>query len=658
MAYKSRSTSSLLQVASAVRRYPWCFVIPTLLVVAVLLIIATRSNPRYEAEVYFYRRTNMLLIDLIKDSESLIQQLRVPVSEHMTDDHAVDEMIRLLRLKSPNLLAFNGLNSSTEEIRSQVARNATVDEVVVVPGLERIRVGFTSDNPLFAREVVNTLVEIYLSRRPGQIEHRLTQSMIDLENIIKAYGDQLENLEQEKLAFEIEHGQLSPLIWGSIGAVRFRFQEKQRRLIPARDGAAERVRSLKQLLDETDGRAEGRLVPRDGSEATPQVFDVGAVRTMVLETDVLDPMSMTPNTFTPPNVSWFGVTDTKPPSPMPNQQYSTTKVPALEKLDPRLRNNKDDRNLLDRIRIRDNTFESPKPLAQDQPVDPLMDSELELMYRQAMVPPASWFGIGINDTESPEELEQDLRKRDRLPAIYKLTLAEEERELASLDQQLNEAQIQLDVLDHNIPSLIEYQKLKLQIKSLKHELADYDNGQLEVWKALVAEFSDRAIEFDFSSPCLTAKNQFLEKWQMRLSLGVCVSLLAGVSLAFYKHTSDRTITADSQLTHSLGLPLLGTVSEIISKREHRKRCLINRVILPVRLAASVVFFAIIVTTLSLNAKSLSRRMDERERLLSVPEAMGMSVENRSRITGLGGTSGSIEASTKRYQGGTKTRMNP
>jgi hypothetical protein len=137
-------------------------------------------------------------------------------------------------------------------------------------------------------------------------------------------------------------------------------------------------------------------------------------------------------------------------------------------------------------------------------------------------------------------------------------------------------------------------KLDREIAQLQRQLGFWEDNLRRLDMIRAAESGDRGIRLAFIQPCGPLTHPVSPQWMQVLMAAVGLGLVAGAAAVLLAHRTDVTFHRGNELASALDLPLLGSVSEILSVRQQRARRVQRLVIYPLNLtamAAVLVFMA-------------------------------------------------------------------
>jgi uncharacterized protein involved in exopolysaccharide biosynthesis len=246
-------TKAFFNAWEALVRYRWRFILSTFAVMAGVLLGSFLLPRMYKAEAIFERRTDMVLTEIIDQgaSKSFQDSQRASLAEEIGGQIAIDEMIETLQAAKDTNTIKDYNHFDLQRLRSEMTKRVSVQFNIGSIDFDRIRVGFIYKDRQLAQDVVNTLVENYISRTRKLIDGRLEQTATFFQSEVDRNREIIEQLENKKLTFEIEHADLLP---DSPGSIQMRLADAQKELsqnMHQRDAATMRAKSLRELLDST-----------------------------------------------------------------------------------------------------------------------------------------------------------------------------------------------------------------------------------------------------------------------------------------------------------------------------------------------------------------------------------------------------------------------
>lgn len=258
-------TNTLVEAWSVISRYRWRFIIPAFLATSLVLGMGLVMPRRYEASAIFERRTDMVLNEIVQRGAAQSFESSSPsVIEEITGQPAIDELIEDLAESPLASLIRDSSRSDLQDLRNEIGRKVNVKYDITTKNLDRVRVSYIHENPLLARFVANELVQNYIDRTRKQIDSRLEKAASFFRHEVDRSRGLIEELENRKLTFEIEHAELLPNSPGSLQEVLTNAQLQLLTLQQQCEAGKMKVESLTALVEQTP-----RTVPKVSRAPNP-----------------------------------------------------------------------------------------------------------------------------------------------------------------------------------------------------------------------------------------------------------------------------------------------------------------------------------------------------------------------------------------------------
>jgi len=202
-----------------------------------------------------------------------------------------------------------------------------------------------------------------------------------------------------------------------------------------------------------------------------------------------------------------------------------------------------------------------------------------------------------------------------------LQLAEARASTKAYEKLVAQLAEQLKAIDAETAQLFpvraDYIRLERQIAETERQLGLWENQKRRVEMALTAESGDRGIQMSFMAPAGMTQRPISPDLAQVLLFALTMGGVCGALSVFLACRSDNTYAYGSDLAEALSLPLLGSVSEIISRQQRRARRLRKILLWPVQGAAMATVF---VAALGIVYLSLMQP-DRYQRLLNNPSLL-------------------------------------
>jgi protein tyrosine kinase modulator len=187
---------------------------------------------------------------------------------------------------------------------------------------------------------------------------------------------------------------------------------------------------------------------------------------------------------------------------------------------------------------------------------------------------------------TPQEVVTQTRTADNPKhAELELMLAGATAERESTQKQEDALTQQLTKLNTKAADLFpvrsDYRALTRQIEEAQRQLTFWEDNQRRVEMAMTAENGDRGVQLDFVMPCATLHKPVSPDVVQVIMAAIVLGMVGGTVCVFIAYRTDESITSPQELSEGFELPMLGTVSEIISRQQRRLRRLRRLVLYPV-----------------------------------------------------------------------------
>jgi uncharacterized protein involved in exopolysaccharide biosynthesis len=254
---------ALFDVWAVFLRYRGKFALPAFLVAIVVLGVSLSLPRRYRAEATFDRRTDLVLTEIMMKGGARTQSNpRAEMVEELTGGQAMDLAIgQVQRDLEVRRIVWDAYDR--ESVRRDAPRNLTVSYEITSNELDRVNLRFLATDPLIAQLLTNRLVENYIERTRAALDKRLRQSAEFFANEVENGRNKIEQLENQMLTYEIEHGELLP---EAPNNVQYILSDVTKQLADARqqsDAATLRLAAIKKQLAETPSTTPSTVKERN-----------------------------------------------------------------------------------------------------------------------------------------------------------------------------------------------------------------------------------------------------------------------------------------------------------------------------------------------------------------------------------------------------------
>lgn len=200
--------------------------------------------------------------------------------------------------------------------------------------------------------------------------------------------------------------------------------------------------------------------------------------------------------------------------------------------------------------------------------------------------------LQTQQTQNPKRAEMEL-----LLTEARTTLEAKKQEIAGLEDRVKSLREQTNRL---FPIRSDYLKITRKVDEAQRQLAFWEDNLRTVQIALAAESGDRGVRLDFLKPCDPLTIPVSPNLSQVLAAALGLGLLGGVAAAFLAHRTDDTFSRGQKAAESVGLPLFGAISEIISARQRHVRRIRSNIIYPLNAALMLAVILCLTAVLYLN----------------------------------------------------------
>jgi uncharacterized protein involved in exopolysaccharide biosynthesis len=151
------------------------------------------------------------------------------------------------------------------------------------------------------------------------------------------------------------------------------------------------------------------------------------------------------------------------------------------------------------------------------------------------------------------------------------------RQIEVVTEQINQMAAQTGNM---FPVRSNYRKLNRQVSQAQRQLAFWEDNLRRVDMTLAAESGNRGIQLDFVKPGGMGAKPVSPNLSQVLMAAIGLGMLSGALSVFFAHRTDESYASGDELARSVELPLLGTVSELISRQHRKVRRVRNMILYP------------------------------------------------------------------------------
>lgn len=222
-------------------------------------------------------------------------------------------------------------------------------------------------------------------------------------------------------------------------------------------------------------------------------------------------------------------------------------------------------------------------------------------------------------------LEQQLAGTDQSIVTETRQISNSKR--AELEIRLTEIQNDISVIEGSITALKKqlanktrqagqllpvrsaYRKLERQLAKAQRQITFWEDNLRRSELALTAESGDRGVKLAFTSPARSNYRPVSPQLSQVLVLAVGLAMAVGVLCVFLAHRSDETFNDGEQLATQFDLPLLGSVSEVVTDRHRHLRRIRKLIMYPANATAMAAVIGLLVTVLYLDLEDPDQLSD-------------------------------------------------
>ena len=548
---------------------------------------------KYTATAKFERRSDAASEDLVRGKSESFDALKMVLQQELAGTNAVEAVAEELEKKGLLPALPRGqdgkLTAAGRMVRQELVRSLMDDLKVVFEvrsqEVDLVSVSFTDANPRLAQELPNTLITNYINRTSERIITNLTASRDFLQTKVDEANTRFTELTRKRIDFETKYAGMLPDNPGAL-------QQEIQRVATDMDTIRRQQGLAKQKLDQIKiilGRAappegEGASGPsKDNPEAKPG--GKGAAT------------ASGEKPATASSTAAAGGEKPATPSAMAIEQEYRDAAQDLARLQDQQQQYQ--RSLDESRTLMHMTEKHPKVVALRKQIGDLDKRIAELKVRlpdlEKRVRESR--AVAVVGPAAPGEPVLDPgRQRDQemLQAnlMIQETTARSDYQMATNELerlQARQADLQRTMANYG-PVRQEYLGMIKEVADQQAEVDRWQKRCTEVYMALAAEAAKRRTHL---SQVELAQEQFKPsspKLLYVLALAIVGGLAFGGGLVFLANTVDRSITTTEEAADHFGLPVLGTIGEILTAPQRARRKMIRWGLGPV--AAVLVALAI------------------------------------------------------------------
>ncbi|MGB2753688.1 MAG: hypothetical protein WBD75_13130 [Phycisphaerae bacterium] len=545
----------------AVFRHRLLFMSSAALFAFAILVGACWWPLKYTAIAKLARRSDPASEDLVRGRSESFDALKMTLQHELVGTNAVEAAAEELEKKRllPALPRGQDGKLTTEGrmLRQEVVRNLSADLKVIFEvrskEVDLVSVSFTDPDPRLAQELPNTLITNYIDRISEQIVTNLTSSRDFLQTKVDEANTRLAELTRKRIDFETKYAGMLPDNPGAL-------QQEIQRIATDTDTVRRQQALAKQKLDQIRVILGRSAAPEDdGSAAAPEGVGSATESALSAEREYKD---------------------------------ATQDLARLQDQQQQYQRSLDESRTLLHM-----TEKHPRVVALRKQIDALDKRitefkvlrlpDLEKRLRESRARLRAAYGDSILDPSRQ-------RNQEMLQANLTIqeTTAQSEYQMATNElERLQARQVALQNIMNNYgPVRQEYLGMIKEVTDQQAEVDRWQKRRTEVQMALAAEAAKHRTHL---TQVELAQEQFKPsspKLLYVLALAIVGGLAFGGGLVFLTNTVDRSITTTEEATAHFGLPVLGSIGEIMTAPQRARRKMIRWGLGPV--AAVVVALAI------------------------------------------------------------------
>ncbi len=227
MSRSNNQAKALVDAWFILLRYKWRFIFPLFIVSAAVLALSLLLPRKYQAEAVFDRRTDQVLASIMVGSgQKTYDQHTTSIKQELTNGVSLDKAIDDVKPFVAMMAEKNGQDVNLAELRRDMARKLQVQFEIATQEHERISVKYIGTDPILSRLVINRLVHNYIDQAREQIAKGLEDTQSFFYDEVDRTRIKIENLENQKLTYEIKYAELLPDSPNSISMIQTQLDER------------------------------------------------------------------------------------------------------------------------------------------------------------------------------------------------------------------------------------------------------------------------------------------------------------------------------------------------------------------------------------------------------------------------------------------------
>ncbi|MFI4859929.1 MAG: GumC family protein [Phycisphaerales bacterium JB063] len=486
---KEQQANAIYELWDIALQHRWRFVLPAFLMTALVLGACLLLPRKYQASANFERRNDPILTEMT--NSGAVSSYMDPTGSLMKEIASGPAIAKVVDALEPKLYERGYLQTQADlvDLRQTVMQQLVVHREYADQQRVQVRLELVLDDPDVAAMVVNALVETYMEKTSAEHAGRLAKMADTFRVQADAHRENLETLENEMLAFEIDHAELLPEHPHSIQSQLGSAQEELTRLLTELEGATLRLAGLREAID-----------------AEPETL----------------------------------------PSVMRGRN------PELERLSEKLRSIEDE--ITEHISVMRMRETHPDVVALREQAQQVRD-EIAALDTDVVT--------STSHEPNPKRAELEVR----------LTSVLADRDL--LSQQIALRRNRIDELNASSTQLLpvrsDYRRLQTAVEAAHRDIAYWEDRLRGVEMSQTAESGQHGVQLTFIRRAESGHRPVSPNLAQALLAALFLGCACGALSVFFAHRTDDSFRNASQLNDAFSLPLLGSVSELITRKHRRTR---------------------------------------------------------------------------------------
>lgn len=486
---KEQQANAVYELWDIALQHRWRFVLPAFLVTALVLGVCLLLPRKYKATANFERRNDPVLTEMT--NSGAVSSYMDPTASLMKEIASGPAIASAINQLEDDLFARGYLQSPSDliDLRQSVMQQLVVHREYADLQRVQVRLELVLDDPDVAAMVINRLIEGYMHKTRAEHVGRLDQMAATFRSHATAHQEKLEAVENQMLAFEIDHAELLPEHPHSIQSQLTTTQEALSDLLTDLEGAELRLASLDEAI-----AAEPETLPSVVRGRNPELERLNE-KLRGLEENIAE------------HVNVLRMRESHPDVVALREQAEQVRG-EIESLD---------------IEVVTSTQHDPNPKRAD----------LEVQRTSV-----------IADRDLLKE-QVSLRRR-------------------RVDE-LNAAATQL------LPVRSDYRRLEAEVETAHRDIAYWEDRLRGVEMSQTAESGERGVQLTFIRRAEAGHRPVSPNLAQAFLAALFLGGACGSLSVFFAHRTDDSFRNAGQLNEKLALPLLGSVSELITRNHRRSR---------------------------------------------------------------------------------------